>query len=61
MNADAIDSLVTKVVATLLAGYAGDSIASGTQVQAIAAGAGALAAVAYGVYRHWNMKKVPAK
>jgi hypothetical protein len=60
MNSDMIDAAVTKIVASLLAGYTGDAIASGSEKQAIAAGIGALAAVLYGVYRHWNMRKVPA-
>ena len=59
MNSDMIDALITKVVASALAATAGATGASGDENTAIATGAGALAAVAYGVYKHWNMRKVP--
>ena len=59
MNGDEIDALVTKLVLAGFTTWGGDALATGAQEQTIAAGIGALGALAYGVYRHWNMKKVP--
>ena len=59
MNGDEINSLVTKLVLTGMSAWLGTSVATQSQDQAIAAGAGALAAMIWGVYSHWNMKKVP--
>ena len=59
MNSDEINSLVTKIVLSVLSVWLGTGIATQSQEQTIAAGIGALAAIAYGTYMHWNMKKVP--
>lgn len=59
MNGDEINSLVTKIVLTVFSIWGGAAGATGSQGQAVAAGAGALAAIAWGVYSHWNMKKAP--
>ena len=58
MNGDEIDALVTKLVLTAFSTGFGASIMTQSQDSAIATGIGAVAAVLYGVYRHWNMKKV---
>jgi uncharacterized membrane protein YebE (DUF533 family) len=59
MNGDEIDALITKIVLGVFSTGFGASLATQSQESAIATGVGALAAVAYGVYKHWNMKKVP--
>lgn len=58
MNGSEINALVTKLVGMAFASYATAAVSS-SQSQAIAAGVGALAAVAWGIYSNWNMKKVP--
>jgi hypothetical protein len=59
MNSDEIQSLVTKLVVMVLSSMSGAAAMNNSQVTAIATGAGAVAAVLFGVYQHWNMKKVP--
>ena len=65
MNSDEIQSAVTKIVISILTWVAArylppDLSASLTAfLPTIAAGLGALAAFAFAVYTHWNMKKVP--
>jgi surface antigen len=59
MNGDEIDALVTKIVLGVFSTGFGASLATQDQESAIATGIGALAAIAYGVYKHWNMRKVP--
>ena len=61
MNSDEITSLVTKAVIAAFGMWGGSAFATGAQVQTIAAGAGTLAAVLFGMYRAWNMRKVPEK
>ena len=63
MNSDEITALVTKLV-TLgfgVVGRGGWRKSAGSQSQAIAAGAGALAGVLFGVYLKWNQRNVPEK
>ena len=59
MNSDEISSLVTKIVLSLCSGLAAKYGVDGNVVATLASGAGALAALAFGVYQHWNLKKVP--
>ncbi|MDE2096636.1 MAG: hypothetical protein KGL39_05260 [Patescibacteria group bacterium] len=59
LNGDEINALVTKIVAVGMSSWLGASVATSAQQQTIAAGLGTLAAVLWGVYSHWNMKKVP--
>ena len=61
MNSDEISSLVTKIVLSLCSGLAAKYGVDGNVVATLASGAGALAALAFGVYQHWNMAKVPEK
>jgi uncharacterized membrane protein YfcA len=61
MNSDEIQSLVTKLVVMILSSMSGAAAMNNSQATAIATGAGAVAAVLFGVYQHWNMKKVPEK
>ena len=61
MNSDEIQSLVTKVALSLLTGVATKYGLDGNLVATLASGAGALAALLFGVYQHWNMAKVPEK
>ena len=61
MNSDEIQSLVTKLVVMVLSSMSGAAAMNNSQVTAIATGAGAVAAVLFGVYQHWNMKKIPEK
>lgn len=60
MTPDAWDALATKLVAMLLTSAATYTGATGDQNAAIASGVGAALAVAYGIYKHYGMKKVPA-
>jgi uncharacterized membrane protein YebE (DUF533 family) len=59
MNSDEIKSLIVKVLIMVLTpiatkyGIDGDAVASG------AAAVASLAVLGYGIYDHWNMKKVP--
>ena len=61
MNGDEIQALVTKLVLGAFSTGFGAALATQSQETAIATGLGALAAIAYGVYSHWNMRKVPEK
>ena len=61
MNSDEISSLVTKIALSFLTGIATKYGIDGAVVPTLAAGAGALAALLFGVYQHWNMAKVPEK
>ena len=59
MNSDEIQSLVTKLVLSACSGLAAKYGVDGNALGMVASGAGALAAILFGVYQHWNMKKVP--
>jgi uncharacterized membrane protein YebE (DUF533 family) len=59
MNEDEIISLLTKVVLTSSATYLGAHGVDVTQVPGAISGAIAVGSFAFGVYQHWNMKKVP--
>ncbi len=61
MNSDEIQSLVTKIVLSLCSGLAAKYGIDGNVAATLASGAGALAAIAFGVYQHWNQTKVPEK
>lgn len=61
MNSDEISALVTKIVVGLFSMGMGASVVTQSQGAAIATGLGAVAAVLFGVYQHWNMRKVPEK
>ena len=62
MNADEIKSSITRAAGIVLAWAAGRYHLSADQVGAITSDIGYIgsaAAFAYGLYSHWNMKKVP--
>ena len=59
MNPDEINALVTKIAAMVFTSWGTAAGINGANEQALAAGLGALAAVVWGIYSHWNMKKVP--
>lgn len=59
MNKDEVISLVSHLVTLSLGSVATSGVVTGSDVQAIGGALGALAGVGYGVYLHWNMKKVP--
>jgi len=60
MNADEIGSLVRKLAVAMLSGTAGTWITShGLTVDSVGVLAGDLGVILWGVYAHWNMKKVP--
>ena len=59
MNNDEIQSLVTKIIISLFSGLAAKYGIDGNLLATGAAAVGTLAAIGFGVYSHWNMKKVP--
>lgn len=59
MNKDEVISLVTHLVTLGLGSAASAGYVSGSDATTIGGAIGALAGVGYGVYLHWNMKKVP--
>ncbi len=59
MNPDAAGSLVRQILTAVLSGGAADAYANNDQIAAIVSGAAALASVAWSIYSHYGMKKVP--
>lgn len=59
MNSDEIKSAGTKIALAVLSFYGGRWHMGADQIAALAADAGAVVSLAYGIYLHWNMKKVP--
>jgi hypothetical protein len=59
MNSDEIQSLIVKVLLMILTPLGTKFGIDGNTVAAIAAWAASGAVLGYGVYSHWNMKKVP--
>ena len=59
MNGDEIAALVRQVATGILSSGAAAAYVSGSQATAIASGLGAIAAIVWGVYSRWNMRKVP--
>ena len=60
MNSDSLQSIATKLVIAIATSVATKYHLDGSLVPAISADVVDLAALAYGVYSHWNMVKVPA-
>lgn len=58
MNSDEIKSLVVKILLVVFSSLAAKYHISGDTVTAIASDVADLAVVSYGIYDHWNMKKV---
>lgn len=61
MNSDEIESLIVKAIIAAGTAWAtkhGVTV-DGSSLQMLAGGVVAAGAGAWGVYRHWNMKKVP--
>ena len=61
MNGDQIGNAVRQVATLVLSSTAASAYVSSSQSVAIAAGLAALASVAWSIYAHWGMVKVPAK
>ena len=59
MNKDEVVSLVTKILLMVLTPIAVQHHVSGDNVTAFVTDGVDMAVLAYGVYSHWNMKKVP--
>jgi hypothetical protein len=59
MNTDEIASLARKVLIMVLTSLATKLHMDGSQVAAVATDIVDLGMVAWGVYAHWDMKKVP--
>lgn len=59
MNSSEIQSLIVKILLMVLSPVAAKYHVDGNLVPAIAADVADLLVLAYGVYSHWNMKKVP--
>ena len=59
MNSDSVASMVRQVLTLLLSSSAASAYVSGNQAVAIAGGAAALVSVAWSVWAHWGLKKVP--
>jgi hypothetical protein len=59
MNADEIKSLAVKVALVIFSSLAAKYHISGDTVTAIASDVADLAVLGYGIYDHWNQKKVP--
>jgi hypothetical protein len=61
MNSDEIKSLLVKVLMMVLTALATQLHANlgATSILAIATDSADLLVLAYGIYSHWNMKKVP--
>lgn len=59
MNGDEIQSLVVKILLMVLAPLAAKYHIDGNTAAGIAADIGSLVVLGYGIYSHWNMKKVP--
>lgn len=61
MNGDEIASLARKVLIMVLSAIATKYHIEGNAVNAVAADLVDLGVIAWGVYAHWNMRKVPEK
>jgi len=61
MNSDSVASMVRQILTLLLSSAAASSYVSGDQAVAIAGGAAALVSVAWSVWAHYGMRKVPEK
>lgn len=59
MNQDEIESLIVKILLMILAPLATKYHIDGNLLPAICADLASLAVLGYGIYAHWNMKKVP--
>jgi hypothetical protein len=59
MNQDEVISLVTKLVVAGFGSYLGQQGFDVTQLPGAIGAIGTLVGIGYGVYTHWNMKKVP--
>jgi hypothetical protein len=58
MNSDEIAALVKSIANTILTTGAVAAYVNGQQAAALAAGAGALATIVYGIYTRWNQRLV---
>lgn len=61
MNSDEIGNIVRQVLTALLSSGSVAAVVNHDQATAIAAGVAALASVAWSVYAHRGMRKVPEK
>lgn len=61
MNGDEIQSLIVKVLLMVLTPLAAKFHIDGSTTAGIATDVASLAVLGYGIYSHWNMKKVPEK
>ena len=61
MNVDEVKSLVTILVTSGLSGATVHAYLSGQDIASTVSALATLAGVAYHVYQHWNMVKVPEK
>jgi hypothetical protein len=59
MNSDEIDALLTKIVIAAAGSWLGAHGFDVTQLQGAIGAVGTLAGIGYGVWKHWNMRKVP--
>lgn len=59
MNSDEIKSLIVKVLIGVLAPLATKYGIDGNTLASVASAVATLAVFAYGIWDHWNMKKVP--
>ena len=59
MNSDEIQSLIVKLLLMILTPIATKYHIDGNLVPAIAADVASLVVLGYGIFAHWNMKKVP--
>ena len=59
MNSDEIKSLIVKVLLVILSPLAAKFHTDGNTVSAIVTDLADAGILIYGVYSHWNMKKVP--
>ncbi len=59
MNSDEIQSAIVKVVCMAGAGWAGAHGIGTDQLSGTAGAFLSLVSLGYGIYSHWNMKKVP--
>lgn len=61
MNSDSVASMVRQILTLLLSSTAASAYVSGDQAVAIAGGGAALVSVAWSVWSHYGMRKVPSR
>ena len=59
MNSDSVASMVRQILTLLLSSGAASAYVTGDQAVAIASGAAALVSVAWSIWAHYGMRKIP--